>query len=182
MTRLAPDVKLVIAGMLAGVVCLLLGTVQYARSAPADDRFAHVQQLHPAAASGVRARRRVQPSPPIGGFFAGDPVSVARSYIGTNPTGQRRQWCADFVNLVERRLGRPGTGSRLAASYLRYGAAVSTPAPGDIALIARGRRVGHVGYVSGLCDRGVMIVSGNHRRTTGEACYPQARIVRVVRP
>lgn len=87
-------------------------------------------------------------------------------------------WCADWVNLIERKHGRPGTGSRLARSYAGYGSP-SNGNVGDIAVMRRGwsNASGHVGYVSGNCPGGKMILSGNHNRRVQEACYPHYRFI-----
>lgn len=93
---------------------------------------------------------------------AGGAVAAAERYVGTNPTVHASLWCADFVNLIERQLGRPGTGSREARSFLHYGDPLAPTArrPGDIVVFSR-RGGGHVGYyVSGPASRPVT-VSGN---------------------
>ncbi|MCT8970571.1 TIGR02594 family protein [Microbaculum marinisediminis] len=112
-------------------------------------------------------------------------ISIARRYLGGNPTGRRSLWCADFMNLVEREAGRPGTGSRLARSYLGYGRPVSSPRPGDIVVLWRGSqrgRSGHVGYFMGFDGRGVRLISGNHGRKVGIGTYPTARVLGFRRP
>jgi uncharacterized protein (TIGR02594 family) len=78
-----------------------------------------------------------------------DAVSVAERYLGTNPTKMSRAWCANFMNMIERKVGRPGTGSNLAASFLRskYYTRISQSQlkRGDI--VYNGRRGGgHVSY------------------------------------
>lgn len=78
-------------------------------------------------------------------------VSTARRFLGATARQlglPRRLWCADFMNLVERRLGRRGTGSRLAMSFAGYGRRLAGPAVGAIATMGR-RGGGHVGVVSG---------------------------------
>lgn len=111
---------------------------------------------------------------------AGSAVAAAARYVGTNPTGKASLWCADFVNLIERKLGRPGTGSREAKSFLRYGRPISIPQPGDIVVFNR-RGGGHVGYyVSGPATHPV-VVSGNdgHRVRVRQQSLP---VVAYVRP
>lgn len=101
--------------------------------------------------------------------ITGDALTIARSYLNTNPTGRARLWCADFINLVERRLGRSGTESRLAFSFLKYGRRLPGPQIGAIAVMRR-RGGGHVGYVTGITPRGnPVIISGDYGRTVKEA-------------
>src|SRR3954447_20737748 len=57
-------------------------------------------------------------------------LPVAEHYRGTNPTGQRRAWCAVFANMVLKRTGFHGTGSAAAVSFARYGRPAAGPAPG----------------------------------------------------
>lgn len=87
-------------------------------------------------------------------------VAIAARYLGGNPTGHGRLWCAHFMNLVERKAGRAGTGSGLAKSYLTYGRAVAYPQRGDIAVYGR-RGGGHVGYVDKVERGRVLLLSGN---------------------
>lgn len=86
----------------------------------------------------------------------------------------RSLWCADFVNMIERRLGRSGTGSRAAASFASYGRRLSGPQVGAIAVMHR-RGGGHVGIVTGTVPEGVVIISGNHLGAVREAVYPRNR-------
>jgi uncharacterized protein (TIGR02594 family) len=116
-----------------------------------------------------------------------DTLAIARAYLGTNPTGRRSLWCADYVNLVERKAGRAGTGSRMARSYLSYGSAVSLSRarPGDIVVLSRGRRGGHVGYFKRLDGRGnPVLISGNacSPRRVCVSTYPRSRVLGVRRP
>jgi uncharacterized protein (TIGR02594 family) len=113
--------------------------------------------------------------------FNDDLVSMARKYIGTNPTGMKRLWCGAFMDLVLRQTGHKG-GSNLALDYLRYGKHVPGPQIGAIAVMGR-RGGGHVGVVSGLDPNGnPIIISGNHNRTTAESVYPRGRIFAYVVP
>jgi len=108
-------------------------------------------------------------------------ISVASRYLGGNPTGQRSRWCADFMNLVEKKMGRDGTGSRTAKSYLGYGKPVSTPKPGDIVVLYRPGG-GHVGYFMGYKDGKIELISGNHGRKVGVGTYPKSRVLGFRRP
>lgn len=112
-------------------------------------------------------------------------VSIAKRYLGGNPTRRSRLWCAAFMNMVEQKAGRRGTGSDAARSYLSYGQRVSRPRPGDIVVLWRGGpngRSGHVGYF--LADEGshIRIISGNHNRKVGIGTYPKSRVLGYRRP
>ena len=117
------------------------------------------------------------------GFSGGgsSAVSIARRYLGGNPTGRSRLWCAHFMNVVERKLGRSGTGSGMARSYASYGRRVSNPRPGDIAVLRR-RGGGHVGYVMSVSGSKVQLISGNHGRKVGIGSYPRSWVIAFVRP
>lgn len=116
-----------------------------------------------------------------GGFGGSRAVAVARKYLGGNPTGRGSLWCAHFMNLVERKVGRPGTGSGMARSYADYGRRVSSPRRGDIAVLAR-KGGGHVGYVLDANGNDVKLISGNHGGKVGIGNYPRSRVIAFVRP
>jgi uncharacterized protein (TIGR02594 family) len=118
-----------------------------------------------------------------GGGFGGNAraVNVASRYLGTNPTGRKSLWCAEFMNMMERKMGRPGTGSAMAKSYASYGRRVSNPRPGDIAVISR-KGGGHVGYVMSVSGGKVKLISGNHGRKVGVGTYSRSRVIAFVRP
>jgi uncharacterized protein (TIGR02594 family) len=110
-------------------------------------------------------------------------ISVARQYKGTNPTGRRSLWCADFLNLVLQRSGMKGTSSSTARSFAAYGERISGPRVGAIAVISRGKTAGHVGIVTGVDDKGnPIIISGNHNNTVAEATYSAGRVIAYVWP
>jgi len=95
----------------------------------------------------------------------------------------RRLWCADFANKVLASVGLSGTGSRSARSFAGYGQRVTGPQVGAIAVLSRGKRGGHVGFVVGTDRRGnPVIVSGNHGRRVAEAVYPRRRVLAYVWP
>jgi uncharacterized protein (TIGR02594 family) len=109
-------------------------------------------------------------------------VSEARRWIGTNPTGRSRLWCARFMNFVLRRTGHSGTSSDMARSFASYGHRVRGPRVGAIAVMSR-HGGGHVGVVSGFDDRGnPIIISGNHGHRVAEAVYSRSRIYAYVVP
>ncbi len=91
---------------------------------------------------------------------ASDLVSQARQYIGTNPTGWSRLWCAKFVDMVLKQTGHRG-GGNLSMGYLQYGPRTHQPVIGSIAIMGR-RGGGHVGVVSGIDDEGnPIVISGD---------------------
>ena len=118
-----------------------------------------------------------------GGFGGSSIVSEARRYIGGNPTGRSRLWCARFMNMVLEKSGHKGTGSDMARSFANYGQRISGPQVGAIAVMSRGRRGGHVGIVSGIDAKGnPIVISGNHGHRVAEASYSRGRIYAYVMP
>jgi uncharacterized protein (TIGR02594 family) len=116
---------------------------------------------------------------------AGTPhwLSVARRYKGTNPTGRRSLWCADFMNYVLKRSGMKGTSSSMARDFASYGRRLSGPKVGAIAVLSRGRNGGHVGIVTGIEEDGrITLISGNHNKVVGEGSYPRSRVIAYVWP
>jgi uncharacterized protein (TIGR02594 family) len=113
-------------------------------------------------------------------------VSLAERYIGTNPTKMGRLWCANFLGMIEKKAGRSGSGSNFARSYATYGKSVSRSSvqPGDIAVMARGKRGGHVGYFVGWAGNGkAIIISGNSRGgKVSKGQYAASRIYAWRRP
>lgn len=119
----------------------------------------------------------------FGGFGGSNVVAEARRYIGGNPTGRSRLWCARFMNFVLQRSGHKGTGSDMARSFASYGQRISGPQVGAIAVMSRGRRGGHVGVVSGIDAKGnPIVISGNHGHRVAEATYSRGRIYAYVMP
>lgn len=110
-------------------------------------------------------------------------VNEARRWIGTNPTGWDRVWCARFMNFVLKRAGYEGTGSDAASSFASYGRRVWWPEVGSIAVMTRGRNGGHVGVVTGVAEDGkIIVISGNHNKRVGVGHYPRDRIYAYVIP
>lgn len=110
-------------------------------------------------------------------------VSEARRYIGGNPTGRGRLWCARFMNMVLQKTGHQGTGSDMASSFARYGTRVSGPQVGAIAVMSRGRRGGHVGIITGIDAQGnPIMISGNNGNRVREAPVSRGRIYAYVMP
>lgn len=140
--------------------------------------YRHTRRTH------ARERRNANAalSPAAGGGLVSNIVAEARRYIGGNPTGRSRLWCARFMNMVLKRAGHRGTGSDMARSFAHYGRRVSGPQVGAIAVMTR-RGGGHVGVVSGIDRRGnPIVVSGNHGRRVAESVYPRSRVYAYVVP
>ncbi len=131
----------------------------------------------------VDATQAESSSQGFGGFGGSSLVAEARRYIGGNPTGRSRLWCARFMNFVLQRSGHKGTGSDMARSFASYGQRISGPQVGAIAVMSRGRRGGHVGIVSGIDANGnPIVISGNHGHRVAEATYSRGRIYAYVMP
>lgn len=136
-----------------------------------EPRMRHRRQVREGAASVAS----------FGGFGGGSLVDDARRYLGTNPTGRRSLWCGAFMDKILRDTGHRG-GGNLAKGYLNYGARVSGPQVGAIAVMGR-RGGGHVGVVSGVDANGnPIVISGNHNNTVAESVYPRGRILAYVMP
>jgi len=126
-------------------------------------------------------RETVASAATFGGLGGGSLVDDARRYLGTNPTGRRSLWCGAFMDKVLRDTGHRG-GGNLAKGYLNYGARVSGPQVGAIAVMGR-HGGGHVGVVSGVDANGnPIVISGNHNNTVAESVYPRSRILAYVMP
>jgi uncharacterized protein (TIGR02594 family) len=114
-------------------------------------------------------RRLVEASKPVLGWPA--LVVEARKYLGTNPTDRKLLWCATFMNLILGKLGYSGTNSDAARSFAYYGKRISKPEVGAIAVLARGKRGGHVGVVTGVDRHGnPILISGNQTSAWARAC------------
>lgn len=139
-------------------------------------------------ARSTRTARRPEPrQASIASPFAGTSnphwISVAQRYKGTNPTGRKSLWCADFLNLVLTRSGLQGTSSSMARSFASYGQRLPGPKVGAIAVLSRGKTAGHVGIVTGVDASGnPVIISGNHNNTVAEATYSRGRVIAYVWP
>lgn len=84
------------------------------------------------------------------------PETAARWLAGTPRYIAGRLKCAVNVNAALAARGIRGTGSALAKSFLSWGRA-SGPAPGAVAVFARGRRGGHVAIVHDVRPDGTVI-------------------------
>ena len=116
-------------------------------------------------------------------FGSSNVISEARRYLGGNPTGRGRLWCARFMNMVLQHSGYRGTGSDMANSFAKYGQRVSGPQVGAIAVMSRGRRGGHVGIITGVDAKGnPIMISGNSGNRVREAPVSRGRIYAYVMP
>ncbi len=141
------------------------------------------QRVQRGAARRAAALQQAQWQTSNGGGGGSGLVAEARRYIGGNPTGRSRLWCARFMNMVLERSGHRGTGSDMARSFASYGQRVSGPQVGAIAVMSRGKRGGHVGVVTGVDSKGnPIVVSGNHGRRVAESVYSKSRIYAYVMP
>jgi uncharacterized protein (TIGR02594 family) len=140
-----------------------------------------------AYASASASAADVTPVSATGSFGGGGSlVAQARQYVGASASQlgvPSRLWCADFMNLVLRKSGHRGSGSRMASSFASYGTRISGPQVGAIAVLSRGKRGGHVGVVSGIDAKGnPIIISGNHGRRVAESTYSRGRVYAYVMP
>ncbi|AMA55687.1 TIGR02594 family protein [Bradyrhizobium sp. CCGE-LA001] len=136
-------------------------------------------------ANGGMANNGMANSAASSGSFGGGSglVSEARRYLGGNPTGRGRLWCARFMNMVLQHTGHQGTGSDMASSFARYGTRVSGPQVGAIAVMSRGGRGGHVGIITGIDAKGnPIMISGNSGNRVREAPVSRGRIYAYVMP
>jgi hypothetical protein len=106
-------------------------------------------------------------------------LAEAAKYAGAgNPTGFRGPWCKAFEVMILRRLGYHPSSSFLAIDALRDGVRVSTPRPGDIAVMPR-----HVTFFAGWGGRGFIGIGGNqagHRVT--ESTFPVGEVIAWIEP
>jgi uncharacterized protein (TIGR02594 family) len=74
-------------------------------------------------------------------------------------------WCAIFVNaaLETSVMSKPGTGSAMAKSFLKYGKKIDKPRYGCIVVLNsnRGKMFGHVGFYVGETEFFVYVLGGN---------------------
>jgi uncharacterized protein (TIGR02594 family) len=132
------------------------------------------------------AQASVTPDEPAAGMATSGSssslVSEARHYLGGNPTGRGRLWCARFANMVLERTGHKGTGSDMASSFAHYGQRISGPQVGAIAVMGR-RGGGHVGIITGVDAEGnPIMISGNNGNRVREAPVSRGRIYAYVMP
>ena len=147
-----------------------------------DAGVAQMRRRGLASANATLASGTVEGTARSGGLGSSNVVAEARRYLGGNPTGRGRLWCARFMNMVLQHTGHRGTGSDMARSFASYGHRVSGPQVGAIAVMGR-RGGGHVGVVSGIDGHGnPIVVSGNNGNRVREAPVSRGRIYAYVMP
>lgn len=101
----------------------------------------------------------------------------ASQTIARRPAGCPRTWCGCWL---ARHLGLHDRKLWLARNWTRVGRPAAGPAPGVVAVYARGRGGGHVGIIKRVVDRNtVVLLSGNddgavrerERSTAGVIAY-----------
>lgn len=105
-----------------------------------------------------------------------------RMLLGFNPA--TTPWCAGFVNAIEKKCGRKGTGKLLARSYLKYGTPTDNPKKGDIVVFKRGNSSwqGHVGYYIFEDKNGILTLGGNQNNKVCYKYYPKSKVLGYRRP
>lgn len=105
-----------------------------------------------------------------------------RQLLGFNPAST--PWCAGFVNAIEKKCGRKGTGKLLARGYLKYGTPVDEPQKGDIVVFKRGNSnwQGHVGYFVQKDGDRILVLGGNQNSKVCYKYYPESKLLGYRRP
>lgn len=151
----------------AMALAFVLTTPAAAGQSPRAFHAEHGLRENPVSAQKVQSRQRFKRESVFGGKPVGrNAAQIAARHVGTKPSFIRRAtlWCAEYVGAIERMAGRAGLKSHFARDYASYGRAVSSPQPGDIGVMARGKRGGHVAYFEGWAPNGkAIMISGNGR-------------------
>ena len=182
--RTAGALLLAIA-MLFVFLAIILSPMAFAQDSHAQfwrEEAARQAALHPAHTTRPQDRRRpprANVGPPMRLASAAPLLAVASRYVGSrNPTGTRGPWCRDFVNHVVRKAGLPlADTSRKARDAVRLGRRVSSPKPGDLAVMRS-----HVTIVAGFEAGRVVGLGGN--QCGGRVCvsrYAQSRVIAYIR-
>ena len=132
------------------------------------------------AVHSAEANGRAGPTPgTLAAVWNSDVLATARAYLHQgNVTGFRGPWCKAFSNMVLRRAGHHPSPSLLAIDAIRDGVRVSSPEPGDLAVMR-----GHVTFFERWTDGGVFVgLGGNQRRDVTEAEFSRRAVVAWVRP
>lgn len=93
-------------------------------------------------------------------------------------------WCAAFVGDCLERAGLASTRSLMARSYLGWGTVARDAQVGDVAVLTRGSdpAAGHVGFVVGLSDSGLVLLGGNQSNAVTVETFAVSRLVGLRRP
>ncbi len=108
-------------------------------------------------------------------------LSKAKSYLGTNPTGWDSLWCARFMAFlapaVADRLKKMGLNPNWARDWAELPGTKPKGEIGDIVVLRRGRKSGHIGILMGWKNGNLLIISGNHGHKVGIGEYPKGRVI-----
>lgn len=121
-----------------------------------------------------------------------DLYATAKQYIGMTERGHRKslrkmlgvdpvrvQWCGAMMAFVARKAGyKPPVGANVAASWARFGRAVSLKQAkrGDVVVLR-----GHVTVFTKLVKGKICGVGGNQSNAIKESCYRTSRVIAVRR-
>ncbi|MGE0024617.1 MAG: TIGR02594 family protein [Hyphomicrobium sp.] len=96
-------------------------------------------------------------------------------------TADETAWCAAYVGASLERAGVASTRSLLARSYLSWGAPMTAPRMGAVAVFSRGSdpSQGHVGFWLGEVGDDVVLLGGNQSNAVRVARYPKSRLLGV---
>ncbi len=101
-------------------------------------------------------------------------LDKARAYLGTNPTGWRRLWCARFIAVIAPHIAAKVRNPNMAKAYLPLAGGGCRPG----ALVVTSRRGGgHIGVVESCNGGNPVTISGNHGRTVGRGTYSAGRVL-----
>ncbi len=94
-------------------------------------------------------------------------------------TSDETAWCAALVGACLARSGIAGTGSLRARSYLDWGKAADGLRPGAVAVLSRGAdpAAGHVGFLVGWVDGGIVLLGGNQGDEVSVERFPRDRLL-----
>lgn len=101
--------------------------------------------------------------------------------VSWQATNDETAWCSAFVNYILDQSGREITRSGLAASWLDWGSATSSPQVGDIAVLDT-TSWDHVGIVSRIENGVVYMISGNMSEDVLETEVGSGYVFRTDRP
>lgn len=110
--------------------------------------------------------------------------SVAHVFSAETPDSLRGPqfefaWCDAFAGAMLERSGQRSTRSLRARSYLVWGDALDAPRTGCVAVLSRGANtaLGHVGFVVGETDGGLVLLGGNQRNAVTVQVFPRSRLL-----
>lgn len=88
-------------------------------------------------------------------------------------------WCAAFLGACLERSGLRSTRSLMARSYSQWGIRLSTPRPGAIVVLSRGKDpvFGHVGFWVGETASDLFLLGGNQSDSVSVAAFDKRRLI-----